>query len=900
MRKRRKITNLCLALAGIALGIVAQRYFASYNLSDGLILYAAAAFLFVYAFRKYKAPTRWMAQKRVRMESRPYRRWAWLPLALAILASLYSLRLFDRETHLGWAWILYLASISLFITAVYLLDGQPLRRLDAMPLKRSLLPVACLLLILLVAAFVRAYKIGSLPYGLWYDEAAYGMTALRILNESAYRPIYDPSTHHPAFFHYLIAASFSIFGVSVSSLRLVSILFGIATVGAFYFLMKLWFGEKIALAGAFLLALSRWHINFSRIVLIGIATPLFEILALYFFFKGLRSRRPLHYALSGISMGLGLWFFTAYRLFPLVIFLFLLHISFTRREFIRKNWFGLVLFIIAVWLVIAPMAQYALQHSDKFWGRTKHTSIFRGKSTAQTIKDVLQSARKHLLMFNYRGDRNGRHNLQGEPMLDFCSSVLAVLGFGYALSRWRDPRYLLLVYWLLIMLSAGIFSLAFEAPQAYRAIGALPVAYILACVPLEPLARGWSRITRASRLLLTACCCLLLYIGWSNYYTYFNKQARDFAVWNAFSTAETRLAYEIERLKDDYGLYFAPVLNNQLTTRFLAPDFKDYRPFDPATIFPLHGPTQKGVAMFIHPHNHAVRMLAEWYYPGVEIEEFKHPYGGPTVLYTYLFDKEDIESVQGLPGTYSHNGEVVRRRDKRVDFDWQEEAPLPFPFDIQWEGALLAPAHGAYTLDLVGEGQLWLDGRLLDDGEVLLAEGLHALRIRCRVEEPGETRLLWQMPEEEALTTVPGDAFYAPPVTANGLLAEYFPNDSWQDPPAFARIEPLVSWYFHFIPLPRPYTVEWKGYIDILTDGRYRLGTECLSASWLYVDGKLLVENTQPNNYLEKPIYLEEGLHRVDLRLLDADDHSHIYFYWTPPGGRQEIVPMERLFPLTP
>ena len=94
------------------------------------------------------------------------------------------------------------------------------------------------------------------------------------------------------------------------------------------------------------------------------------------------------------------------------------------------------------------------------------------------------NAAKHLLMFNYRGDPNGRHNLPGEPMLDYATSVFAVLGAGLALTRLREPRQFLLPIWLLIMLAGGVFSLDFEAPQSLRAIGSLPPAYLLAGLAL--------------------------------------------------------------------------------------------------------------------------------------------------------------------------------------------------------------------------------------------------------------------------------------------------------------------------------------------------------------------------------------------------------------------------------
>jgi len=134
-------------------------------------------------------------------------------------------------------------------------------------------------------------------------------------------------------------------------------------------------------------------------------------------------------------------------------------------------------------------------------------------------------------------------------------------------------------------------------------------------------------------------------------------------------------------------------------------------------------------------------------------------------------------------------------------------------------------------------------------------------------------------------------------VTPQGLVGRYYPNDSWAGPPALVRIDPVISFYFHITPLRRPYTVEWSGWIEAPVAGPYRFGTENIDASWLEIDGRLVLENTEHNHYRGVTVNLSAGLHEVRLRFLDRSDYSHIYFYWIPPDRPQEIVPSERLFP---
>ena len=102
----------------------------------------------------------------------------------------------------------------------------------------------------------------------------------------------------------------------------------------------------------------------------------------------------------------------------------------------------------------------------------------REKHLKKVCRRLLELRVEHLLMFNFHGDNNGRHNLPGTPMLDPITGALMVLGVGLCLWRIRQPGSFLLLAWLLLMLVPGIFSLDFEAPQSYRAIGSLPAAYL--------------------------------------------------------------------------------------------------------------------------------------------------------------------------------------------------------------------------------------------------------------------------------------------------------------------------------------------------------------------------------------------------------------------------------------
>ena len=931
MRERRKITNLVLTLAAVGLGFFAQSRFRVDRINDALILYLVAVVLLVYANRAQssKVEAEGSPPTRTAISTRQLG-WGVALLALAGICTLLSLRLFGRSASSSTAWLLYLASVALFVAAFWAMEFVP-RKWNLRQFFSRLWPprtgTVILLAILIVAAFVRLYNLDSLPFGVWYDEADNGLWALRIIEDSSYRPIYVESTNLPAHFLYLVAFSFKLFGVSVWAIRLITAGLGVLTVMAGYFLVREIFDYRLAIVAAFLLAVSRWDVNFSRLGMHGVSTPFFAALAAYFLVKALRTEQYLDSALGGVALGLGLCFYAPFRLFPFVIGLFLVHRAIVERGFVRRCYPGVLVFILAALLVFAPVGQFAWQHPKTFFDRTQVTSIFKDKTRSQAIEAVRQSAKQHFLMFNYRGDPNGRHNLPGEPMLDFVTSALFVLGLGYSLSRWRQPQYWFLVFWLVVMLCGGILSLEFEAPQSLRAIGTLPVAYVLACVPLYLIATEWDKAVRRWCWLPVAACCLLLaQIGWKNMHTYFQVQARDFAVWNAFSTAETLTARRMAEMGPDYDFHVISLYHNHPVLRFLARNVTQYERLETTDTMPLRESGEREAVLFFDPERRPLFLEARRYYPGGTFEEFQPPFGGPTVLYYCQLTPTQIKGIQGLIGRYYQgSGEerrpepaegekpILERKDSQLSFDWEADPPLPAPFNARWEGILYVPRYGPYSLGLVAPaaGQVYLDENVLLDepgeAKLLLAKGNHALRVEAALplfppkvggmKGGGRGDLYWQPPGEPP-NPIPQQFLYtAPPVTNNGLLGRYYRDLDWAGEPVLEQIDPTLALYFHVTLLRRPYTVEWTGKLEAPTNGGYGFGLESIDDSWLYVDGVPVVETHVPNQYREGQISLTAGWHDITVRYVDRTDHSHINLYWRPPGGGQEIIPSERLLP---
>jgi len=853
-------------------------------------------------------------------------------LVLALLLTLNALQLFHEfAPFAARAWWWHGASLLAALIAAPMLDAGligrskgDLSQSEGISAPRSfvrhLTDHAGLLLILVgVSAFallLRLYRFDDLPFGVWYDEAEHGLQALRIVADERFRPIFEGAITGPAHYLYLVALSFEWFGVSVQSIRLVSVLFGVLAVVAGYLVGAELFGRRVGLVLAALLAVSSWALTLSRFGMYAtMSTPLFALLTAAFVLRSLRTERLLDFALAGLWLGLGLCFYTSFRLFAPVVFVFLgYHVVYmlaTRRTLPSlRFWLGVGVLLFMAALVVAPLAVYAAKHPELFWARVENTFIFAGKSEAERWPALWENLRKHVLMFNVFGDPNGRHNLPGNPMLDPVTASLFVVGVAYTLRRVLQPRYLFLLVWLTAGLMGGALSLDFEAPQSLRANGTLPAAYVIAVIPLAVLARAWrlSGGVYYPNALRWPAVALVTAITLFNINTYFVRQANDFAVWNAFSTPETLTAHLLADLDPETDAYVTAFFRGHPTLRFVARDARPYAELNTLDQFPLDFVPGRGALLVLNADSRGLYDEAKRLYPNAQFEELAPPVNGPPVVFTAHLSPDDIASIRGVTAHYYSNeaweGEPTTvRGEAQIVAEWPHESPLAAPFSVEWEGFLHARTAGQYEFFweapaaaevLIGE-QVVMAGNGALSGALPLARGVHPLRVRA-VGAPGRVQLAWRTPDG-LVEIIPPTAYYSAPRLGHGLLGRYFGNGEWTPPEVMSRIDARFDRYVHVIPLPRPYTVEWIGKVAAPVDGVYRFGLESIDESRLWIDDALVVEALQPNTYTEGEIELTQGLHDIRIRFADRTNHTHINVFWQLPDGQRQIIPVEALYP---
>lgn len=346
------------------------------------------------------------------------------------------------------------------------------------------------LLIIIVAAIFRFQNITSAPPGLYPDEAMNGNNALEALDTGGFKIFYPENNGREGLFINIQALSVKIFGNEAWALRLVSALFGILTVAGLYLLIRQLYDWRIASLASFMLAVSFWHVNFSRIGFRAIMLPFILVFGFYFLWRGLKRLSKFDFLMAGVFGGLGFYTYISYRIAPLIaVLLFLNYWFYLKKDFSHSHYEharnkllqGFALAFIVMFIVALPMGLYFLTHPDDLFGRTAGISIF---STANPLKALGESVVRTLGMFNFYGDWNQRHNLAGAPLLHWTLGVFFVIGFLKELGHWLKRKHghfstlhTLLLSWFFIMLVPGFISL--EAPHALRALGILPVVMLL-------------------------------------------------------------------------------------------------------------------------------------------------------------------------------------------------------------------------------------------------------------------------------------------------------------------------------------------------------------------------------------------------------------------------------------
>lgn len=844
-----------------------------------------------------------------------------LAALLAIGLMYVSLRIFahDSPESLTLAWYSFGAAVVIALAAIPTIDsrwtGLILRLKAAGGVRiglRSTVPWIVLFAILALAAGLRLYNLEDLPAGLWFDEADNLFEAREYARDPGQIPVYAPSTNLPTMFLIPVAAVVKLAGVAITTPRLVAAAFGLLGIVAMFLFARHAFGTSAALIAAFLVAVMRWDLNWSRIGMHGITGVLFAALTGWLTLRAIRTGRTSDYAFAGASLGLGMWFYSPFRMFPLVVgFILLLHLLVARPD-VRSYIANIAIMAIVALFVAAPIVQYAVENSEQFFQRTETTSLFNLTPREEWAGQLRTSLVSHLLMFNVEGDPNPRHNLPNAPMLDRITGALFLLSFFFALGRWRSVALFTLPFWIFFMVLPGVLTVPWEAPQSLRSILVIPAVAALAALVIDLLWRTWRDVPwhLVRRFALPAILALLGIVAYLNVNFYFGDQANDPRVYAGFSTDETLMARsQVEQQRLGYSLWVSRQFLFGLTSTLLANHPRVEVLKAPETL-PLDSTlVWRGAAAYFEPRERGFWEVMKAYYPDAEFNIVTAPTGGDPMYYTGFVSREQLVDRQGLDATYTVDGnEVPGRRDSVTDSTWHPDAgPELFPYRVTLSGSLHVPVYGEYEFmldspDTVVElnGQRVLDSNKMTS-RVVLAAGLHTLSVAADIEGPEQSiRLLW-LNEDDFPKPIPFGRLYRDSVRPVGLAGRFFKDDSTSGSPDSMQITPSMD-LFHYSPvIPHPYTAVWEGTVESDMPGprRFKVSRTHRGEIALYVNNRLIAQDP-PNGdaTTSGELNLAPGQNHLRVEYTPPSGPTKFEVLWALGSGTYRPIPVELLSPM--
>ncbi|HEU0167866.1 MAG TPA: glycosyltransferase family 39 protein, partial [Chloroflexota bacterium] len=141
------------------------------------------------------------------------------------------------------------------------------------------------LALLLAAAFLRLYKLDSLPPGMFIDVATNGLDIRNVLTLHQF-PVFFPRNYgREALFIYFQAFLVAGAGMHPVVFTWSAVAMGMLTIALSYRLFDAMFGRWPALFGAALLAFSLWYVDLSRFGLRTNSLPPLLVATLYFLWR---------------------------------------------------------------------------------------------------------------------------------------------------------------------------------------------------------------------------------------------------------------------------------------------------------------------------------------------------------------------------------------------------------------------------------------------------------------------------------------------------------------------------------------------------------------------------------------------------------------------------------------
>jgi len=459
-----------------------------------------------------------------------------------------------------------------------------------------------ILSIIVLAGFLRVYRLSVVPPELYGDELDAGYQAYSLLKTGKdiggnFLPLYAQSLAEfkaPLLF-YSMVPFVEIFGLSVWGVRLTAAFWGVLGVVVIYLLTKKLFNNfNIAFTASLLLTISPWHLQFSRGGFEVILLTFLLITGVWAFLKGLE--KPVFLIVASILFALTPYTYPTATVF-MPLFVFSIIIIF--QELLKKKW-SMATTKIAVLVFILVLLPFTWQ---VFFGRASDRFSQISVAVNPEIAKNINSARQldngfigslfhnKLLSFFHETSRNyfwsfspqflftdgdpvGRHSVGQMGELYWFMLLPLLVGVFVLLTDSnikKKNKYLLFCWLLLAPIPASLTYTG--AGHAIRLILLLPPLIIISAI-------GTSRIFEKffKSKIKTTIAVILLILSVFNITSYFHRYYVHYPVesWRWWQIGYREAFSYIKEHQDEYDTI---VINNTYEPSLIR--FLFYMQYDP-------------------------------------------------------------------------------------------------------------------------------------------------------------------------------------------------------------------------------------------------------------------------------------------------------------------------------
>lgn len=387
-----------------------------------------------------------------------------------------------------------------------------------------------LLFIVLIAGLLRFWQLGNIPAGPNWDEAAIGYNGWSVWQTRrdewlerlpiSFRSFGDYKAPLAIYANGLFT---SLLGLNVWVIRLPFALSGVLGVVCFYYLIsnllalkqkqKSYSSSKwLAVIGSATLAISPWHILFSRVGFESGLALTEVILATTLLLLSVQKKWP-RWQVSGLQITSGLIFastFYTYHSAKVMVPIFLIFLLFLlQRSKLLSIKHGF-LYLSGIIVAIIPFILDSLLGEGL--ARASVTIFAQALSFPDLITTFVQNILAHLNpKFLVMGQADSiRHSIGSMGVLFPSTVFLAIIGFISSLRGRRTFIWQLSLIWIVAGLVPAIIGV--EVPHPNRALLALPGFILLALLGLDHLTKIIFSFVKPNRKIQIALICLLVVV----------------------------------------------------------------------------------------------------------------------------------------------------------------------------------------------------------------------------------------------------------------------------------------------------------------------------------------------------------------------------------------------------